>query len=208
MEDFYHNDIKEFYADTVKQYLKKKRWKRRTKKSAIQFIQKFAPEELEVDKHIMLFSIEYIRAIASLKNEDVDISEEAISSEMIKICINTLNLEHMIKEEQVLWSFTRNRLKRLSSLQEWKNSETKQIDQFMVQRIFGNPINPVGLPESAVILRTHWKYSVKQSEVQISRMCCNGSKNTAPQLHAVTSTLFSCLELPVQRLFLCIAADL
>ena len=39
-------------------------------------------------------------------------------------------------------------------------------------------------------------------------MCCNGSKNAAPQLHAVTSTWSSSVELPVQRLFLGIAADL
>ena len=39
-------------------------------------------------------------------------------------------------------------------------------------------------------------------------MCCNGSKKAAPQLHAVASTWSSCVELPVQRIFLGIAADL
>ena len=39
-------------------------------------------------------------------------------------------------------------------------------------------------------------------------MCCNGSKQAAPQLHAVASTWSSCVELPVQRVFLGIAADL
>ena len=39
-------------------------------------------------------------------------------------------------------------------------------------------------------------------------MCCNGSKNAAPQLHAVASTWSSCVELPVHRLFLGIADDL
>ena len=39
-------------------------------------------------------------------------------------------------------------------------------------------------------------------------MCCNGSKKAAPQLHAVASTWSSCVELPVQRIFLCIAVDL
>ena len=39
-------------------------------------------------------------------------------------------------------------------------------------------------------------------------MCCNGSKKAAPQLHAVASTWSSCVELPVQRVFLGIAADL
>ena len=39
-------------------------------------------------------------------------------------------------------------------------------------------------------------------------MCCNGSKNVAPQLHTVASAWSPCVELPVQRVFLGIAADL
>ena len=38
-------------------------------------------------------------------------------------------------------------------------------------------------------------------------MCCNGSKKTVPQSHAVASTWSSCVELPVQRSFLDICAD-
>ena len=39
-------------------------------------------------------------------------------------------------------------------------------------------------------------------------MCVNGSKKTAPTLHAVASTWSSCVELPIQRLFLGISAAL
>ena len=39
-------------------------------------------------------------------------------------------------------------------------------------------------------------------------MCCNGSKQAAPQLYAVASTWSSCVELSVQRVFLGIAANL
>ena len=39
-------------------------------------------------------------------------------------------------------------------------------------------------------------------------MCCNVSKNVAPQLHMVASTWLSYVEIPVQRLFLGIASDL
>ena len=78
----------------------------------------------------------------------------------------------------------------------------------MIQKMIGDPIDPVGLPNSAVILRPHWQYLVKQSSVWQSLMCCNGSKNAVPQLHVVASIWSSCVELPVQRLFLGIAADL
>ena len=39
-------------------------------------------------------------------------------------------------------------------------------------------------------------------------MCANGSKKAAPTLHAVASTWSSCVELPIQRMFLGISAAL
>ena len=39
-------------------------------------------------------------------------------------------------------------------------------------------------------------------------MCCNGSKQATPQLHAGASIWSLCVHLPVQRIFLRIAADL
>ena len=72
----------------------------------------------------------------------------------------------------------------------------------MMQGMFGDPINPVGLPKDAIILHLHWQYLVKRTGVRWSQMCCNGSKHAAPQLHAVASTWSSCVELPIQQLFL------
>ena len=74
--------------------------------------------------------------------------------------------------------------------------------------MFGEAIDPITLTETPVVLQPHWQYLVKRSGVRQSRMCCNGSKKAAPQLHAVASTWSSCVELPVQRIFLGIAADL
>ena len=39
-------------------------------------------------------------------------------------------------------------------------------------------------------------------------MCCNDCKKAVPQLHAVASTWSSCVELPVQRLFMGLCADM
>ena len=82
------------------------------------FIQKFAPTNMEMEEHVMSLSVEDIRAIASIRHEDVDMSPEAISSEMIQLCINTLNSDHMTKEEQALGYFTKKKLKKLSTWQE------------------------------------------------------------------------------------------
>ena len=48
---------------------------------------------------------------------------------------------------------------------------------------------------------------VKCSGVCQSWICCNGSKKAVPQLHVVASTWSSCVELPLQRLFLGICAN-
>ena len=88
---------------------------------------------MELDEHVVSLSIEAIRTIVSVRH-GIDMSESAISSEMIQLCINTLNCGHMTKEEQALGYFTRKKLKKLSTWQEWKDGETKQINQFWTQK--------------------------------------------------------------------------
>ena len=72
---------------------------------------------MELEEHDMSLSIEDIRAIASIR-PGIDMSESAISSEVIQLCINTLNSDHMTKEEQAFEYFTRKKLKRLATWQE------------------------------------------------------------------------------------------
>ena len=72
--------------------------------------------------------------------------------------------------------------------------------------MFGDPIDIKDIPKDAIILRSHWNYVVKRSGQRRSRLCCNGSKKACPELHEVASTWSSCVELPIQRLFLGICA--
>ena len=53
---------------------------------------------MELEEHVMSLSIEDIRAIASVRH-GIDVSESVISSEIIQLCIKTLNSDHMTKEE-------------------------------------------------------------------------------------------------------------
>ena len=69
---------------------------------------------MKLEEHVMSLSIEAKRAIASVRH-GIDMSESAISSEMIQLCINTLNSDHMTKEEQALGYFSRKKLKRLTT---------------------------------------------------------------------------------------------
>ena len=73
--------------------------------------------------------------------------------------------------------------------------------------MFADPIDPLGLPDSDVILQLHWQYSVKRKGTRFSCICFNGSKNALPQLHAVASTWSLCVEWPVQRILMGIAAE-
>ena len=87
-------------------------------------MKQYAPSEIErIDDrdHILSLSVANIRAIASIRHYDdidVDLSEEFISSEMIKLCINTLRSNHITPEEQALGFYTRKKLKCLSNWNE------------------------------------------------------------------------------------------
>ena len=116
---------------------------------------------MEMEEHVMPLSVEDIRAIASIRHEDVDMSTTAVSPEIIQLCISTLNSDHMTKEEQALGYFIRKKLKRLSTWQKWKDGESKQIGQFVQQKMFRDHIDLSLLPGSAVILQPHWQYSIK-----------------------------------------------
>ena len=145
-EDYYRNEVPDLQAEVVKRHPKRKRWKKKTSKMITNSIKNFAPTDMELEEHIMSLSIEDIRAIATVRHES------AISSEMIQLCINTLNSDHMTKEEQALGYFTRKRLKRLATWQEWKDGETKQLNQFHQQKMFGQAIDPITLTEVPVVL--------------------------------------------------------
>ena len=85
-------------------------------------------------------------------------SEEAIPTEMIKLHIDTLTLDVITPEEEALGYFTQKKLQKLSTWNKWKDGEKQQIDQLMIQQMFGKPIDPIGLPRNAVILQPHWQY--------------------------------------------------
>ena len=108
----------------------------------LQYLAKLAPTPADFEEHEHVLTIDDIRAIASLRrtwkeSEDVDMSEDAIPTEMIKSIINTLGLDAITPEEQQLGYFTCNKLRKLNTWDQWLAGKTKQIDQFMHQGMFG-----------------------------------------------------------------------
>ena len=73
--------------------------------------------------------------------------------------------------------------------------------------MFGEPIAPP-IDRKMIILRPHWQYHIKRCGTRPARLCCNGSKYTAPLLHELALTYSLCVEHPIQQLFFAIAANL
>ena len=151
-EDYYHNEVKAYCEDNVKRHPRRKRWNNRKSVVLTNPMHKYAPTEADSDEHVPTLSVEDIRAITSIRFTDRDKSEDAIPTEMIKVCINTLNSDFMTPEEQALGYFTRKKLKRLSTWDEWLAGEAKQLNQFYDQKIIGDPIDADTLDGSAVVL--------------------------------------------------------
>ena len=93
-----------------------RRWKKQQQRerllatNMIMEIARVAPTENDFEEHEHTLSIDDIRAIAALKPSrkysNLDMSPEAISTEMIQLCINTLTSDAVTPEEQVLGYFT------------------------------------------------------------------------------------------------------
>ena len=71
--------------------------------------------------------------------------------------------------------------------------------------VFGKPID---VPKNAIFLRPHWKYANNRNGTRRYRQLFYGSRRAATVLIQLTLAYSSCVEHPVQRLFLAIAAHL
>ena len=78
-----------------------------------------------------------------------------VPHEVRQVCINTLASERMTPEEEVLGYFTRKKLKKLATWNNWEAGEHKQINQLMHQNMFEDPTDPLLIPGNGVIMRSH-----------------------------------------------------
>eukprot|EP00980_Cylindrotheca_fusiformis_P004426 scaffold946_cov73-Cylindrotheca_fusiformis.AAC.1 len=71
--------------------------------------------------------------------------------------------------------------------------------------MYGAPVSP---PKDAIVLRQHWQYQIKRDGTRRARNCCDGSPRAAPALHRFAKSYSSCVEQPIQRLFLLLSWDI
>ena len=165
----------------------------------------FQPNPPDDEEHVPVLTMEDVRSIAAIRHPDVDFDDPSLTSEEIFLHVNALTSRALTPEEQALGHFTRRKLKRLSTWPEWKAGEFQQLDQFHDLGMYGTP---VPRPADGIILRPHWQYKVKDDGTRRSRNCCDGSPRAAPVLHSIASTYSSCVEQPIQRLFMALSAHL
>ena len=167
----------------------------------------FVPDErYENDDQVPTLSINDLRVISRHLFPDTDFSSDSVSDADIAFCINALQSKGMTSEEEALGTFTRRKLKTLSTWPEWQAGEFKQLDRFHALRMYGDPVPRPSDPD-AIVLRPLWQYKVKSNGKRRSRNCCDGSPRAAPALHGIASTYSSCVEQPIQRLFFALSAD-
>ena len=99
---------------------------------------KIAPAEDDYEKHILSLNLESIRAIASLRHPDQDLSEDYIPSKMIQIAIRTLQSDSVTPEEQAMGFFTRKKLRKLLLGRNGKKENSSSSINSMSKKYMGN----------------------------------------------------------------------
>lgn len=97
-------------------------------------MQKYAPAEVDFDEYTPSLSVEDICFIASIWNDNIDMSEDTIPSKIIKICINTLNSDHMTPEQESLGHFTQTKLKKTCNMVEMLRHRNKSFQTILCSR--------------------------------------------------------------------------
>ena len=125
------------------------------------------------------------------------------------LLMKALQSELITPEEQALTSFTRQKLKTLSTWDGpsgWLAAEKKQLDQFHSIKMFGPPVDP---PKHATVLQPQWTSRIKSNMALVVLACVQmDSKRAAPHLYHGTATFASGLEQPMWRLFAALCAGL
>ena len=98
----------------------------------------FRPNEPDDEDHVHSLTVADIRNIAAIKYPDIDFDQ--ISTEQIGVVVNAIQSHSITPEEQALGSFTRRKLKKLSTWKEWLAAKHKQLNHFHMLGMYGWPI--------------------------------------------------------------------
>ena len=126
-----------------------------------------------------LRTISWIRVNSHFPNLDIPISPDDLPTKIIHLTINAIQSKATTPEEQSLGHFTRRKLNRLSTWDEWWHGEINQLNQMHELGMFGKPINA---PNNEIYLRIHWKYAIKTNWNRGTIQCYDGYNRVTPMI--------------------------
>jgi len=155
------------------------------------------PSAIPDADHQHQLSLADIRCISAIRYPHLDFSESSLSTEEMEmvVLVQAIQSPAITPAEEVIGRFTRRKLRSLSTWEQWRAGEHKQLDHFHDLKMYGEPVRK---PPGAIVLRPHWQYSIKRDGTRCSCNCCDGSPQSAPLLYGIASTYSSCVEQPVQ----------
>jgi len=156
----------------------------------------------DVDHHHQL-TLAGVHCISAIRYPHLYFSESSLSTEEMEMVIQAIQSQAITPAEQAIGRFTRRKLCTLSTWEQWRSGEHKQLDRFHDLKMYGEPVRK---PPGAIVLRPHWQHSIKGDGTRRSRNCCDGSPQSAPLLNGIASTYSSCVEQPVQQFYFALAA--
>lgn len=130
------------------------------------------PGTLQDNDHQHQLTVADVRSIAAVRYPHLDFSEASISTNEMEMAIKAIQSQAITPVEQALGRFTCHKLKSLTTWDEWRAGEHKQLDHFHDLKMYGQPMPK---PPGAIVLRPHWQYSIKRDGTRRSRNCCDGS---------------------------------
>jgi len=146
----------------------------------------------DVDHHHQLLLAD-VRCISAIRYTRLDFSESSLSTEEMEMVIQAIQSQAITPADQAIGSLTRRKLRSLSTWEQWRAGEHKQLDHFHDLKMHGEPVRK---PPGAIVLRPHWQHSIKQDGTRRSRNCCDGSPRSAPLLHALLQHIHLVLNNP------------
>jgi len=111
----------------------------------------------DADHHHQL-TLADVRSISVVRYPHLDFSEASISTKEMEMVVQAIQSQAITPAEQAIGRFTRRKLRSLSTWDQWRAGEHKQLDHFHDLKMYGEPVRK---PPGAIVLCPHWQYSIK-----------------------------------------------
>jgi len=127
------------------------------------------PSAIPDADHQHQLSLANIRCISAIRYPHLDFSESSLSTEEMEMVMQAIQSQAVTPAEQAIGRFTGRKLHSLSTWEQWRAGEHKQLDHFHDLKMHGEPVRK---PPGAVVLRPHWQCSIERDGARRSRNCC------------------------------------